>query len=100
MIGVLLVGATGWLHVDDDCDALPVRHDASAHRIEAADRTPEVHTPQHCYVCEWLRTLRQPASQRTVLRRSHARVLGVAEFAVRIASVIEDSQLPARAPPA
>jgi hypothetical protein len=97
---VLATGATDLLHINstDICDLLPEVHDASAHRWTAeADRTDTPH--QHCYLCQWLRSLGSSpelTSQLTAANNSSDRV--------RMSGVLPDtrqiaSRLPARSPP-
>jgi hypothetical protein len=95
----LVIGASGWLHVDDDRDALLV-HDQAAHRIEAASGPQSPVTHQHCYVCDWLRSSREPATKRVAVRSLHLKVVGLDDSTPRVASSLDNSRLPARAPPA
>jgi hypothetical protein len=59
-LALLVCGASlGWGHVggdDPDCDAIPIVHDHSAHRISG--QTSPASSPEgHCFICHTLRLL-------------------------------------------
>src|SRR5438034_1086514 len=52
---MVLVGTVDWWHADDEDGAAPAFHDHAAHRLRS--EPAGTRTPEHCYLCHWLRTL-------------------------------------------
>src|SRR5437870_5399616 len=67
LVLLMLAGTnSAWHAPDDDDDALPVRHDHSAHRMRS--HTPTSTTPPtHCALCHWLTALRIASPARVTI---------------------------------
>jgi hypothetical protein len=98
---MVVLGSADWWHAGDDDDlAVTSFHDHAAHhRVVGTDRALKT-TPDHCYLCHWLRTFHH--GLRTSSARMHTVAAGrrIQRTVHARPSDLAASLLPARAPPA
>jgi hypothetical protein len=60
---MVIVGTVDWWHVYDADSDSPAFHDHASHRpVVKADRPASERSPDHCYLCHWLRAFKDVLS--------------------------------------
>ena len=94
---MVLIGTVDWWHADDEDGAAPVFHNHAAHRLRSEPAAK--HTPEHCYLCHWLRTLGNGLGSAAAHRLTSVDERQVFEASNRRACDLFIALLSARAPP-
>ena len=101
MAAYVFLGTADWWHAwdEDQSDQAAVLHDHTSHRSVVGSKG-QAGTGEHCYVCHWLRSLKDGFGRGSVHDLQTADAHGWQPEPANLPSKLAAASIPARAPPA
>jgi hypothetical protein len=98
---MVVLGTVDWWHATDEDDVpAAVFHDHAAHHPLLGTPRSLNNTPEHCYLCHWLRTFHNGLRARVMLVHSATEGRPIQNLSHSSPADLVASLVPARAPPA